>query len=50
MCTTCEVFMEFTFQEGGENLVEAFKSSGKLSSNRIHEYEETVRQEIQETG
>jgi hypothetical protein len=42
--------MEFKFQKGDEYLVEAFKSSGKLSSSRIHEYEETVGQEIQETG
>ena len=50
MCTACELFVDFTFQKGGENSVEAFQSSGKLSSSRNHEYVETVRQEIQETG
>jgi hypothetical protein len=36
--------------ERDENSFEYFKSSCKLSSSRIHEYEETVRQEIQQTG
>ena len=37
MCTACELFVEFTFQKGGENSVEAFQSSDKLSSSRTHD-------------
>jgi hypothetical protein len=50
MCTAQKFFIKFTFQKGGENSFECFKSSVKPLANTTHVYVNTGRRAIQETG